>query len=45
MAMTAKFMTPGSMFIFGIVIGLIVLVLCALVVSLFTKKNNPALEG
>src|SRR6478609_6631379 len=45
MAMTAKFMTPGSMLIFGIVIGIIMLVICALIVSFFTKKNNPSLEG
>ena len=45
MEMTAKFMTPTMMLIFGIVFGIIILVLCALVVSLFTKKNNPALEG
>ena len=45
MEMTAKFMTPAMLLIFGIVFGIIILVLCALVVSLFTKKNNPALEG
>ncbi len=44
MEMTAKFMTPTMLLIFGIVFGIIILVLCALVVSLFTKKNNPDLE-
>jgi hypothetical protein len=41
MEITAKFMTPGSMFIFGIIGGVIMGIICAVVVTLFTQKKSP----
>lgn len=41
MNMTSKFMTPELMFVFGFIGGLIILVICAVLVSLFTQKKNP----
>ena len=41
MSMTSKFMTPEMFLIFGIIGGIIILVLLSLVISLFTKKQNP----
>jgi len=35
-------MTPGSMFIFGIIGGLIIGLIVAVVVSLITQKKNPS---
>jgi hypothetical protein len=42
MEMTAKFMTPGSMFIFGIIGGLVIGLIVAVIVSLITQKKNPS---
>jgi hypothetical protein len=41
MAMTAKFMTPEMMLIFGFIFGIIFGVIVALIVSLFTQKKSP----
>ena len=41
MKMTSKFMTPEMMLIFGVVIGTIMILLCALVLTIFTQKKNP----
>ena len=44
MAVTEKIMTPEIMPIMGLVFMLIFGFILVLIVSLFTKKNNPALE-
>jgi hypothetical protein len=41
MAMTAKFMTPEMMIVFGIVGGIIMILIVALIVTIFTQKKNP----
>ncbi len=41
MTMTAKFMTPGMMFIFGLIFGVIIICVVGLVVTIFTQKKNP----
>ncbi|MBS1553929.1 MAG: DUF4199 domain-containing protein [Bacteroidetes bacterium] len=41
MEMTAKFMTPEMMLIFGIVGGVIMGLIVALIVTIFTQKKNP----
>ena len=41
MEMTAKFMTPESMLIFGLIGGIIVLLIVTAIVGIFTQKKNP----
>jgi hypothetical protein len=41
MEMSAKFMTPTSMLIFGFVFGIIILLIISAVVGIFTQKKNP----
>jgi hypothetical protein len=41
MDMTAKFMTPEMMLVFGIVGGLVIIMIVGLIVTAFTKKNSP----
>ncbi|HCW06852.1 MAG TPA: DUF4199 domain-containing protein [Cytophagales bacterium] len=41
MQMTAKFMTPESMLIFGLIGGLVILCIVSLIVTIFTQKKNP----
>ena len=41
MQMTSKFMTPESILIFGLIGGLIIMIICALIVTIFTQKKNP----
>jgi hypothetical protein len=41
MSMTEKFMTPGMMFIFGLIGGLVMILICGLIITIFTKKTNP----
>ncbi len=41
MSMTEKWMTPEIMFVFGILGMIIIGFIISLIVSLFTKKNNP----
>lgn len=41
MEMTAKFMTPTSMLIFGIIGGVIMLLIVTALVGIFTQKKNP----
>ena len=41
MEMTARFMTPVSMLIFGLIGGLILGMIVAVIVSLFTQKKSP----
>jgi hypothetical protein len=41
MDMTAKFMTPEMMLVFGIVGGLAIIMIVGLIVTAFTKKNSP----
>jgi len=41
MEMMAKFMTPGMMLVFGLVGGLIIILICGLIVTIFTQKKNP----
>ncbi len=41
MQMTAKFMTPEMILIFGIVGGIIMTLIVALIISIFTQKQNP----
>ena len=41
MRMTEKFMTPEMMFVFGLIGGFVILIICGLIVTLFTKKANP----
>lgn len=41
MEMTAKFTTPEMMVVFGLIGGVVIGVICAVVVSLFTQKKNP----
>ena len=41
MAMTAKFMTPEMMLVFGLVFGIIGTVIIGLIVTIFTQKKNP----
>jgi hypothetical protein len=41
MNMTAKFMTPEMIFVFGFIGGLIVTIIIAVIVSLITQKKNP----
>lgn len=44
MSMTEKFMTPEMMMVFGILGMLFIGFIISLIVSLFTKKNNPEAE-
>ena len=41
MKMTAKFMTPEMMLVFGIIGGLIMILIVGLIVTIFTQKKNP----
>lgn len=41
MAMTTRFMTPGSMLVFGIIGGVIMLLIVTALVGIFTQKKNP----
>jgi hypothetical protein len=41
MEMSERFMTPGSMFFFGIVGGMIVVMIVTAIVGIFTHKKNP----
>jgi hypothetical protein len=41
MTMTAKFMTPEMMLVFGLIGGVVIGVICAVIMSLFTQKKNP----
>jgi hypothetical protein len=41
MSMTAKFMTPESMVIFGLIFGIIGTIIIALIVTIFTQKKSP----
>lgn len=41
MQMTSKFMTPESMLIFGLIGGFIMLLICTLIVTIFTQKKAP----
>jgi hypothetical protein len=41
MSMTSKFMTPGMMLVFGIIGGVIITVIVALIITIFTQKRNP----
>jgi uncharacterized membrane protein (DUF485 family) len=41
MTMAAKFTTPEMMLIFGVIGGVIITLLVALVVTIFTQKKNP----
>jgi hypothetical protein len=41
MNMTEKFMTPEMMFVFGFIGGLIIILICGLLVTIFTQKKNP----
>ncbi|MFN3848062.1 MAG: DUF4199 domain-containing protein [Spirosomataceae bacterium] len=44
MEMTAKFMTPGMMFIFGVIGYLVVGFILTLIVSAIMKKSKPEVE-
>lgn len=41
MSMTAKFMTPEMILIFGIIGGIIMILIVGLIVTIFTQKKNP----
>ena len=41
MSMTAKFMTPEMMLVFGIVFGIIGTIIIGLIVTIFTQKKSP----
>ena len=41
MSIAGAFMTPGAMLIFGIVFGIIGMVICGVIVSIVTQKKNP----
>lgn len=41
MSMTAKFMTPEMMVIFGVIFGIIGTIIIGLIVSIFTQKKSP----
>ena len=41
MSMTAKFMTPEMMLVFGVVVGIIIILIVGLIVTIFTQKKNP----
>jgi len=41
MSITAKFMTPEMMLIFGIVFGIIGTIIIGLIVTIFTQKKSP----
>ena len=41
MTMTARFMTPEWIVVFGVVFGIIFTVIVALIITIFTQKKNP----
>jgi hypothetical protein len=41
MDMTAKFMTPEMMLVFGLIFGFIILLVVFAIVTIFTQKKNP----
>ncbi|MBI1768222.1 MAG: DUF4199 domain-containing protein [Bacteroidetes bacterium] len=41
MNITAKFMTPGMLLVFGVIFGIIIISIVGLVVTIFTQKKNP----
>ena len=41
MQMSERFMTPGSMFFFGVIGGMIVMLIVTAIVGIFTQKKNP----
>jgi hypothetical protein len=41
MDMTAKFMTPEMMLVFGLIFGFIILIIVFALVTIFTQKKNP----
>jgi hypothetical protein len=41
MSMTAKFMTPEMILVFGIIGGIIMILIVGLIVTIFTQKKNP----
>jgi len=41
MKITEKFMTPEMMFAFGFIGGFIMIIIVALLITIFTKKSNP----
>ena len=41
MSMTAKFMTPEMILVFGIIGGIIMISIVGLIVTIFTQKKNP----
>lgn len=41
MSFAGAFMTPEAMFIFGLVGGIIFILICGLIVTIFTQKKNP----
>jgi hypothetical protein len=34
-------MTPEMMFVFGLIFGVIIIIIVGLLVTIFTKKSNP----
>lgn len=44
MSFAEKFMSPEAMLIFGLVGGIIFIVICGLIVTMFTQKTNPNAE-
>jgi hypothetical protein len=41
MRITQNFMTPEMMFVFGLIFGVIIIIIVGLLVTIFTKKSNP----
>jgi hypothetical protein len=44
MSIAGKFMSPEAMLIFGLVGGIIMVLICGLIISAFTQKKNPQAE-
>ena len=44
MSFAGKFMSPEAMLIFGLIFGVIIIVICGLIVTIFTQKTNPNAE-
>ncbi len=41
MSFSAPFMSPEMMFVFGLLIGIFLIMICGLIITIFTQKNNP----
>ena len=41
MSFSAPFMSPEMMFVFGLLGGIFFIMICGLIITIFTQKNNP----